>query len=319
MNNIRVGNFDILRGLSMIVIISWHTIGEHYKLTDPWVMPSFFIVAGFFWKDVYTREFIDNKYKKILLPYIILSVPVFIIGLIKSFITKDSQFIIDLFNPYKTIMGGGWFIWCILEAYTVYFIIRKYINNKYMRNVIIVLLSLFGFLLDEIEIKGHSVVLPFYFNTALFILIFFHLGYLLKSYRNYLIERNLLFLVISVIVFLGSIFCFKSYPLELIWSDYYGNNWFIVVFQALCGTIGFTLLSNYLTFLSPIKKIGNNSLLILLLHFYVIDLLLFCGLKDKLLLFLLTVVLTYILTNYIVKYKIIDVIINKITNESNSH
>ena len=55
----RDNSFDSVRGLAMLTIMSWHSLGIHCALTAPWVMPVFFFIAGFFWKsDIPLRDFL---------------------------------------------------------------------------------------------------------------------------------------------------------------------------------------------------------------------------------------------------------------------
>lgn len=48
MANIRFDNIDIARGLAMLVVIEWHTLGEHGPFTDGWAMPVFSLLWGCF-------------------------------------------------------------------------------------------------------------------------------------------------------------------------------------------------------------------------------------------------------------------------------
>lgn len=74
---IRYDNFDIMRGVAMMVIIGWHTLNTHSPLICGWVMASFLLVIGVFYQQSSFNDMIKKKVKSIFIPYMVFSIPAF--------------------------------------------------------------------------------------------------------------------------------------------------------------------------------------------------------------------------------------------------
>lgn len=119
---------DEARGLAMIIIISWHTIGIHSSLTDAWTMPIFFFIMGLFYKQENTFfELVKKKSKALLFPLIVFSIPAFILNIIQDGI-KDT--FITIINPYKCMNGPSWFLVCTFWCYLLYWSINSLFHKK---------------------------------------------------------------------------------------------------------------------------------------------------------------------------------------------
>ena len=282
----------------MLVIILWHVLGYHSVLTDPWVMPIFFFIAGYFWKpNVSFRGFWGHKLKKLILPLACFSIPAFILLCFKIWHTHDWHPVIKLLSPYDSIICGGWFIPCMLMAYLSYWVADRMFEDEKYRWLIVICFSIIGYTLDNLCIKGHKVVLPFYINTALFVMVFMEVGRLVRLLENrYQVNlfSLLKFRISSVVLFFIALYLLGSKPLDLIWSDYQGAYWGVVVLEGILGICALlsllSVVKNYPP--PPFAYIGRQSLGMLLLHGYVIDLLVVGGVERNICLYLLTVVIT---------------------------
>lgn len=91
-------------------------------------------------------------------------------------------------------------------------------------------------------------------------------------------------------------------PLGMIWSDY-DVSFDRFVFDGALGTVMVLIMAGILQkILFLLKWIGQNSLLILLLHGYVLGLLHLIGIDNGVVIFLFTVVLTTVVAHLVCKY-----------------
>lgn len=306
---VRYDSFDIMRGLAMMVIVWWHTMNTHSSWTDGWVMPSFFIVMGVFYRQVPTfLGMIKKKAKSILVPYFVFSLPALVMSFVRYGYAGTFK---TLVNPYKCINGFAWFLVCMFLCYVIYWSLNKFFEGRgKLRVVVSFLISFVVFYLSQCHIVGHRIVLPFFLTTSLECIAFIEIGYLLKpyvlSFRSELInkQRNAAILISGgvLFLFLFDLFVLVPEPLDMIWSDY-DVSFDRFVFDGVVGTVMVLIMTGLLQkILLPIKWIGQNSLLILLLHGYVITLLHLICLDNGMLIFIVTVILTTVLAHLFSKY-----------------
>lgn len=305
---VRFDSFDIMRGLAMMVIICWHTMNIHSVWTDGWVMPSFFIVMGVFYRQVPTfGGLLKKKAKSILIPYLVFSVPALLMSVARDGYANTFKILV---NPYKCIYGSAWFLVCMFLCYVIYWSLNKLFEGKEkIRVAFSMLISFLAFYVSQCHIVGHRIVLPFFLTTSLECLAFIEIGYLLKPYvlssiSGFGNEQRKTTLLISggVFLFLFDVFVLVPEPLDMIWSDY-GVSFDRFVFDGSVGTMMVLIMTRlFQRILLPIKWIGQNSLLILLLHGYVLAILHLIGVDKDVLIYMSTLVLTTMLAHLISKY-----------------
>lgn len=177
---IRYDNFDIMRGVAMMVIIWWHTFNTHSPLTDGWVMPSFFLVMGVFYRQSSFNDMIKKKVKSIFIPYMVFSIPAFFLSLIHNGIFNTLKILV---NPYRCINGFAWFLLCIFFCYVIYWSINRiFENNSRLRIIFSLMIAFITFHLSQCHIMGYRIVLPFFLSTSLECLVFIEIGFLLRPY-----------------------------------------------------------------------------------------------------------------------------------------
>lgn len=193
---------DIAKGIAVILVIMGHCEYTDFRLLV-WLytfhMPLFFIINGLFISiDKYPtlKEFVKKKAKTLLVPYFILSIPVYIcsIGLetlkmktinieimLKKFV---GIFIAWRKTPFD---NGMWFILALFLANILVYIILKAINNYKIKNskrniaLIIISISIFavGLIITKF-IKGFIWSIDVVPVCASFVMI----GYLLNKLDN---------------------------------------------------------------------------------------------------------------------------------------
>lgn len=256
---------DEARGLAMIIIISWHTIGIHSSFTDAWAMPIFFFIMGLFYKqEEKFSDLIKKKSKTLLLPLIIFSIPAFILKLIRYGIEDTFMTII---NPYKCINGPSWFLICIFWCYLLYWLINRKINEKWTIYIIL-LLSTLGFYTSYITILSHRIVLPLFLTNSFTCLAFIKAGSLLKKYI--LQSTNLFFCLTASILSILYLLLFPAPTIDMLWSNYGDQSYIKFIINGISGSILIlTLCSLFKNILQPISYIGKFSLVVLVIHGYI--------------------------------------------------
>ncbi len=229
-------------------------------------MPFFFMISGYFYKNRSIKEEISVNFKKLIIPYLIVS---FITILIKIKCLNKSIILSFLLGPstnysYWNLISVGpiWFLMCLFFSKLLFQIIQKG-KNKFLNFIICVLLNICGFVISK------HIFLPFNLDTVLITQIYFYAGYIIKqkdmlnTNNKYNIIMILLLIVLCHIGVFSQIFSLASrvypnYPICII-----SNIVISYIFLLICKLLDKILLDN-------VKKIitffGKNSLLIVCLH-----------------------------------------------------
>lgn len=179
MNN-RIIFVDIARGLAILIVINWHILNYHSPYTDSWTMPIFFIIMGVFYKQESSfMILLKKKTNTLLIPHLFFSVPALIIGLCNKPIIEIVKKIV---NPYESINGSSWFLVCMFGCYIIFYVVNMVSKGSRNKNLLVCLfISIMGFYMNDINISGYRVVLPFYFSTSMTCMAFIAAGYYLRD------------------------------------------------------------------------------------------------------------------------------------------
>ena len=277
--------FDIMKGVGMVAIVSCHLTSSLNGLFFSFHIPLFFILAGFFFKEEPFTVLLKKSASRLLVPYIITCLAIFIIDLTISVLLHKP------FSPYWIIaslygsgstghtsalfsdapsIGAIWFLLALFWCRLLFHVINKICPSKLYLLIICLCLSLFATYLDRVLIN-----LPFAILPATSALIFYCIGHIAKSIsmdavpNKALLAAMVLCWVIVIIlshlseIRLSVVRCFyKCYPLD--------------VASAIGGTYLIYLLSSFLKrvsyIASPLSWIGRNSILFLCVHTVDLDL-----------------------------------------------
>lgn len=208
--------FDILRAVSMIMVITIHVSNVYsrsfgvigngsfivsliFNTISRISVPIFLMISGALLLD---REFNKRKYFKRLIKFIILIIVWDIIYLVWEYyylgITYDKLYKL-LFEPYRAHL---WFLYTILLLYAIQPILRIIINKS--NNTIKIILLVIWILFSTLSIVNYYISIYF---TVFSYIGFFILGKYLYDYakNNDLKKYNILFIFIMIICFAISI------------------------------------------------------------------------------------------------------------------
>lgn len=271
----RLDEIDILKAIGIILMVMGH-IGFG-SIFDYWIhafhMPMFYLISGFLYKRKNTsfKEFANKKIKTLMLPYLSFGILHYLIWLAINFETAKGM---QLFNPlyhllvFNTdelpISGALWFLTSLLFVDLIYLIIDKQ-KNKLIKNISIVCISLIGCIIP-IYMR-----LPLALDTSFMAIGLFHIGTLLRQFRNILKNSILKGLVIFVI---GSILSFVNGYVNVRMGIY--SNIILYYCNAVLITVGLYLIvfvimdKMFLDIKNELMFIGRNSIVYLCLNQLVI-------------------------------------------------
>lgn len=186
----RLDYMDIFRGLGIILMIMGHIgFGDTFDFfIHAFHMPMFFFVSGFFFTskssdDLKTIDYIKKKCKTLIVPYCLFGLFHFLILCIIQRTGEEWKSLVHLLFINTTglpIAGALWFLTAIFFTNVFYFLLDRYISDKRLRTVLIIILSLFG--------NTAPKILPFRLPYALDISFvgigLFHIAYTLKQHMG---------------------------------------------------------------------------------------------------------------------------------------
>lgn len=205
----RIVEFDILKGIGILLVVLGHTgiSGLPYTYIYAFHMPLFFIVSGFFYKPQGIKQLVKKRTKQLLVPWLFFVCLFSIYEIVRSFIESGDflsalQGYFQSFNIFDEkcwfLYSSIWFLICLFGVSIIYALIDKYISLiKYLGGGIILVFYLIAWTLSHYRIN-----VPFYIDSMMGCLIYYHIGYLFKMLNfwqhNYSIMKT-----VSVLLFLS--------------------------------------------------------------------------------------------------------------------
>ena len=274
MNEHRLNQIDIAKGIGIILVVIGHTtthLGIE-KVIYQFHMSLFFILSGFFFKDKYVKKplvFLLGSLQRLYAPYVINGLRLFFIGLLMTYLILGStgfsflgglKFILliisGLINP--PFGGAFWFLRALFIIRFLYFFISLFINkieNTSLKNFIL-FVSVFVFL-----IIGYKTQFPYTISSTFVALFFYYMGYLYAKNQKY-IKMNVFLLIPAIAVVIGS-----SYinTVDLAYNTYTYFSLFIL--SSICGTYVILFVSEKIKQNYILEYIGQKSLSIMIFHF----------------------------------------------------
>ena len=280
----RVMFIDIAKGIAIICIILGHLgINNINRVVFTFHVPIFFMITGYFINKKYTiKEFIINKFKRLIVPYFITS---FVIILLSLFSLKI-YYGVNILNKLgakewliAAIYGAGdnhiflgynfkaigaiWFLWA---SFWASILLRSSLEfKKEYRILFITVLFLIGYYTSKI------IWLPLSIQAGFCATLFMYVGYLIniyfEKYKNIYYKYKKFIIIISFIIWLQFIYNFKSF--WLVHCDI--GRGVVDIIGCLCACYCTMLLSKIINQKTKIiYKIldfsGKYSLLILCIH-----------------------------------------------------
>lgn len=288
----RIEWVDALKGFGIILVGLGHTDCPDSLMA--WIysfhMPLFFMLSGIMEKakDYSWSEWLKKKAKSLLWPYIFFGIIEVIFYIISEaavhelvgikLLKKIAAIVYSNYIFDHNYTGVIWFLSCLFVTELLFFVIHKYINNRFGRIAVTIVLGTLGLMWESfIDFKP-----PFFADIALTALLFYSFGFLLRP----LLERES-----SALEILPGFFAitFGSFLAMYNQKDLYGKHvsmlylrygepiifvvsaclillGFVIIFQGISGLIS-------KNFGRPLIYLGRNSLIIFSVHLMIMHVL----------------------------------------------
>lgn len=182
--------FDLLKGVAMIAVVFGHSFGMvDDAVLGPWfgkilysiLMPSFFVVSGYWLKKKKIKIGIKMSVDYLLKPYLLVILIINIIGFVHRALQGNLQEWLEVFLIPSVLVstkganrvGPMWFIFALFLAWSLFYLVLSMKNQK-MHHVIALLAAVVGGALMIVKP-------PFQIAQGLVAFFYVYCGYLLKK------------------------------------------------------------------------------------------------------------------------------------------
>lgn len=314
MSKQRLEYIDLAKGIGIISIIALH-IGAlptwMPKLSASWV-PLFFILSGMFFRPEESfRVMLIKKINTILIPFMFFYVASYIVFymaelLIPGLMKSDAKGIGDVFRQENYFNGPIWFLLSLFWDFLILWGIFRCTNNHVFRSILIFAIGIIG-----IALGMSRVFLPLKIAQAFTALLFFYIGYIIKSNYIFGYFNRLKSCYMSIGLFLVSVLLARMFApshMEPSLNLFVGNILisYLIILSFSFATI---FISKTIYKIDIINYFGKYSLIPLCLHHLIYrPIQLFCNmssslvLNSKLSITILIILIILILMPLIIKY-----------------
>lgn len=270
--NYRVKWIDCAKGIGIFLIVLGHVLtnGIFRKILYSVSVPLFFYLNGLNFNGEYEFDvFFKKKFKKIIIPYIFVSLFSITLYCFLLFLKNELKFLEVIKNIISMLYANSnfnymkwnqplWFLPCFFMSSIIFYFICKIKNFKFQSFVVFIIV-IFGHLLGYFNIY-----LPFQFETSMCMLLWIYLGTVSRKINfNSKFEFNIKSFCFMLILLSISVFVSLINSTVSVRTDSYGNLLLYIICASLL-IIVIQYFSNYNFNLFNI--IGKDSLFILLFH-----------------------------------------------------
>ena len=277
----RIAWIDWMKTIAIFFIIAGHLWVPGNKYIYVFSVPCFFILSGFLSKrESDYRLFWIKIWWNLIVPMALL----FLINIAVQFFLQIAKGTFDINYlwqaPLLALCGmqgqdyaaGGlkalWFVYTLIVCK----VILQFVPEK--PQIIILLFLNVVFLLGAMLLKRHGIVLRNSIVDVLLAMPFFTIGYLIRPLKEHLNRCSLRgLLVILIVGCFGVWLCGTYNDIVMLYRCDYGSNLFFCILGGICGTSAVFSIAKLLKslFLGFAKVIGGGTIVILGLHFVVIQ------------------------------------------------
>ena len=266
---------DVAKGICIISVILGHLgVDAINRVVFTYHLPVFFLLSGYFMKKTSDKKCIEDKARRLLIPYALTCVVICIVSAIFAGILgtdiKDTLFSWvgaalygagDSWEYPFFIKGIGaiWFLWALFFAVVI---VNHFLDKKYS-GIVIFCIAFAGWLSFDIT----QVWLPLSIQAGMLASLYVYIGYYVRQHEFLLKDVHVIPFVGATLAWLWSIQHFKGFWLV---HNYMGNGW-LDFLTSLCAAYFIIVISKYISVKTEwLKNIlcfyGKNSLIILCAH-----------------------------------------------------
>lgn len=278
----RIDWIDTLRGLSMFFVVWGHSFPSVNWFLRKWIysfhMPIFFFISGLVHRNEDTlpfKEFLKNKIKGLIIPYIAVNIVCFVailflyyIGFYKTIDVSGLLFGMFYSNDLvvKAPCGQAWFILCLFIAEIMFYFLKKIsTDDKHLfTNVLIV--GLIGY---ATTLTKYEQPLPWHFDTAFTGVVLYFVGYIfmkhISKFKSILENDKKKFFIGLFLGLLGGLVCYANGRVSMHANNYGSISLFYI--SVLSTIFGFVCFVNLFMKKSVVfRKVGTYTIFYLAYH-----------------------------------------------------
>lgn len=250
-----------MKGIGILLVIIGHQDGvpiEIKHLIYAFHMPLFFILAGYFYKPKNISNQIINDFKRLILPYLVVSLFFLIVPIARFIFRGDSVSIMYVCNSIiQGNVGPIWFLLALFWCKNIYNIISQKIAICWVNTICILAISVGGIIAFK-----YIAFNPCAIFQGCSAVIFFHVG----SITHKMVDTHPPFLYIICVLlgisyFVGGMF----FPMDMLECNY--SCWPVNLLSGVGGTmLLYLLVSKAFPNSYFLTKLGVISLPILCFH-----------------------------------------------------
>lgn len=231
----RIEWIDILRGIAMYFVILGHAFVSRTDIFRKYIysfhMPLFFFVSGLTYKDknYKFKDFIKDRFIKIIIPYLIINIVVFIIKhILHLFLDIYNNLSIEL--SLKALIKAfgnslpciqSWFLPCLLIVELIFYLLKRLIKSETVLFIAVICVSSLGYFLSGYSFEALEF---FHINTAIVAILFYYFGYIyMKKFKDLKIRNNFINILVIIFFLIVSIFLQKHNSYISMNVNKYGN------------------------------------------------------------------------------------------------
>ena len=267
--------FDISRGLGIFLVVWGHVTSNPASIyIYSFHMPLFFFLSGIFHRNEQFTNFLNKKFKRLIIPYLYYSILIYLFYLawfsvfleIESFNFKN---ILNIIPFNDTVSSPLWFLISLFEVSLIFFLLELLFKNDLILTFLAILL---GLILVLISKKVEVFVNYFFIASSCSMLMFFSLGHLIARFKSMLVTKKQHFIIIIFILFMASFLLLNLHYNNKVdvRSFYFGEVQWVFPPIAILGIIvtllGSIILGNIPILAKVLSYLGINSLGIFIIH-----------------------------------------------------
>lgn len=194
---IKNNKWNILKAVGIYLVIAAHCDGVIIGLFPlfSFLMPLFFFISGYFFRDMDFLQFLRKKVMRLLLPlyvwhWVYLAFAMFL-GNYGFNLTDGKLSFVKLFVVPLVGYGGmvfceaGWFLGTLFVAFLLYFAINRVFTDDKVKTVVCILLPCVGLYMAFHGYCDYLFHMGRLLSRSLFVLFFINLGQMYKKYEQY--------------------------------------------------------------------------------------------------------------------------------------
>ena len=301
----RVASVDLLKGLGILLVVIGHCpdpLGLH-RWIYAFHMPLFAFIGGLFLKSAPFREFVRKKAVRLLVPFFVWSLFFWVLYGVIIYVTEPALMDEQLKKIILIVGGSGqnairnyanvalWFLPFLFSSSMIWFVLsRLSVGRQWLEYVGVLTIATIGLFCGFMDIK-----LPYKLNTAFTLYPFFWAGF--RYFRLYghgdrvVLNCRWIIMLVCVAVFIPSVLF--NVPIDTA-SNVVGK-FGLFYLGAFAAIILLTVLCRMVGKVGFICFLGRNSLVILIFHMPLIQLVMQFLKPDSAILLLLVVPVVVIL------------------------